>query len=324
MKAILCETFGPPETLRLAEIDSPLAGPGEVVVTIAAAALNFFDTLIIEDKYQFKPGLPFSPAGEFSGRIAAIGAGVSGVSIGDRVMAYSGWGAARQQIAVKADRLVPVPDNISDDIAAGLIVTYGTTIHALRDRAKLQPGETLAVLGASGGVGIAAVELGKAMGARVIACASSADKLAFCRAHGADELVDYSTGDLKSQLKALTGGKGADVIYDPIGGIYAEQALRATAWMGRFLVIGFAAGSIPKIPLNLALLKGCDIQGVFWGSFIERDPARQRANMEQILAWVGDGQLKPHTDRSYALADTPEALQAIAQRVVKGKIVITP
>lgn len=324
MKAVLSSHAGPPESLILAEIEPPVAGRGEAVVRVAAAALNFFDTLIIEDKYQVRPVRPFSPGAEFAGRITALGAGVTEFAIGDRVMAYRGFGAAREEIVVDAASLVNVPDTVGDDVAAGLTVTYGTTIHALKDRAGLKSGETLCVLGASGGVGVAAIELGKAFGARVIACAASPDKLEFCRRHGADAVIDYTRENLKERLKELTGGRGADVIYDPVGGELAEQALRAIAWQGRFLVVGFAAGAIPKIPLNLVLLKGCDLQGVFWGAFAEREPQAQRANMQQVLAWVGDGTLKPHVDQIFQLEETPAALRALSQRAVKGKIVIRP
>ena len=272
MKAILCTHFGGPDDLEFADLPDPVPGQGEVVVAIKAAALNFFDTLIIAGKYQFKPPFPFSPASEFAGVVESVGAGVTGLKAGDRVLGYGGHGAAREKIALSAQRVVKIPDTLDFDRAAGITVIYGTTLHALKDRAKLKPGETLAVLGASGGTGLAAIELGKLMGARVIACASSDEKLAFCRERGADETINYAKDDLKEALRRVTAGKGADVIYDPVGGPYAEAALRSIAWQGRFLVIGFAAGEIPKIPLNLALLKGCDIVGVFWGAFIERDP----------------------------------------------------
>jgi NADPH2:quinone reductase len=224
----------------------------------------------------------------------------------------------------KTDRVVRIPDALDFDRAAGVSVIYGTTLHALKDRARLREGETLAVLGASGGVGLAAIELGKVMGARVIACASSDDKLDFARRHGADDVINYARDDLKDALRRLTNGKGADVVYDPVGGPYAEPALRATAWQGRFLVIGFAAGEIPRIPLNLALLKGCDIIGVFWGSFVERDPAQHRANTAQLLAWCGEGKLSSHVHATYPLAEAPAALKAIASRRVMGKVILHP
>jgi NADPH2:quinone reductase len=324
MKALLCTRYGTPDDLTLAEIAEPIAGPGEAVVRVKAAALNFFDTLIIAGKYQTKPAMPFSPAAEFAGVVDSIGSGSSGVKAGDRVLGYLGYGAARERVVVAAQKLVPIPDALDFDRAAGLCVTYGTTLHALKDRGRLQRGETLAVLGASGGTGLAAVELGKVMGARVIACASSDDKLAFAKQHGADDGINYANEDLKDALRRVTGGRGVDVIYDPVGGGYAEQALRSIAWQGRFLVVGFAAGEIPKIPLNLALLKGCDIVGVFWGSFIERDPDGHRTNTLQILDWVAAGKLSAHVQAAYPLADAAAALKALAARKVMGKIVLRP
>jgi NADPH2:quinone reductase len=324
MKALLCTRYGTPDDLELADIADPTPGPDEAVVRVKAAALNFFDTLIIAGKYQTKPAMPFSPSAEFAGTVQSVGAGVSGFKAGDRVLGYSGYGAARERIAIKAERLVKIPDSLDFDRAAGLCVTYGTTLHALKDRARLKNGETLAVLGASGGVGLAAVELGKIMGARVIACASSADKIAFARKHGADEGIDYSKDDLKDALRRITDGRGADVIYDPVGGAYAEAALRSIAWLGRYLVIGFAAGEIPKLPLNLVLLKGCDVLGVFWGSWIQRDPAGHRANTEQLLGWCAEGKLSTHVHAVYPLADAPIALKAIAARQVMGKIILHP
>jgi NADPH2:quinone reductase len=324
MKALLCKHYGTPDDLTVADIAGPAAGPGEAVVRVRAAALNFFDTLIIAGKYQTKPAMPFSPAAEFAGVVDSVGEGVTGLKAGDRVLGYSGFGAAREQIAARADRLVPIPDTLDFDRAAGLCVTYGTTLHALKDRGHLRNGETLAVLGASGGVGLAAVELGKLMGARVIACASSDDKLAFVKKHGADDVINYARDDLKDALRNATGGKGAAVIYDPVGGPYAEPALRAIAWQGRLLVVGFAAGEIPKMPLNLALLKGCDIVGVFWGSFIERDPAGHRANTKQLLDWCAQGKLSAHVQAVYPLADAADALKALAARKVMGKIVLRP
>jgi NADPH2:quinone reductase len=324
MKALLCTRHGGPDDLVFTDIADPAPGPGEAVVRIRAAALNFFDTLIIAGKYQTKPPMPFSPAAEFAGEVESLGAGVTSLKAGDRVLGYSGYGAARERIALPADRLVKIPDGVDFDHAAGLCVTYGTTLHALKDRARLKRGETLAVLGASGGVGVAAVELGKLMGARVIACASSAEKIAFAREHGADDGIDYSTHDLKDELRRLTQANGADVIYDPVGGAYAEAALRSIAWQGRFLVVGFAAGEIPKLPLNLVLLKGCDVLGVFWGSWIARDPAGHRANTEQLLTWVAEGKLSPHVHAAYPLIDAPAALKAIASRQVMGKVILRP
>lgn len=324
MKALLCTRAGGPEDLELTDIAEPVAGSGEAVVGVAAAALNFFDLLIIAGKYQFKPEFPFSPSGEFAGVVESIGAEVTGLAPGDRVMGYVGWGAARERLAVAADRLVKIPDGLDFERAAGLSVTYGTSYYALKDRAGLRPGETLAVLGASGGVGLAAIELGKLLGARVIACASSDDKLAFARKHGADEGVNYAREDLRDGLKRLTGEHGVDVVYDPIGGAYAEKALRAMAWEGRYLVIGFAAGEIPKLPLNLVLLKSCDVRGVFWGSWITRDPATHRANSAELACWCAEGRLSAHVHAVYPLAQRAEALHAIADRKVMGKVVLRP
>jgi NADPH2:quinone reductase len=324
MKAVLCTRYAGPDELEIADIESPEAGPGEVVIGVKAAGLNFFDTLIIENKYQFKPELPFSPGAEVAGDVLSVGDGVTSVKPGDRVMAYTVWGGARAEIAVPEDAVIRMPDNLEYTVAAGLIVTYGTSLHALRDRAKLQPGETLAVLGASGGVGQAAVEIGKAMGAHVIACASSDDKLAFCKSLGADETLNYSQTDLKTGLKEMTGGKGVDVIYDPVGADMAEAAFRAIGWKGRFLVVGFAGGAIPKMPLNLALLKGADLVGVFWGDHLKREPELHRANMQQLLDWVLEGKVKPHIHKVYPLEQTAEALNAIARREVRGKVIVTP
>jgi NADPH:quinone reductase len=324
MKALLCTHYGTPDDLELADIADPAPGPGEAVVHIKAAALNFFDTLIIAGKYQTKPAFPFSPAAEFAGTVESLAPGVTSLKIGDRVLGMTGYGAARERIAVSAGKLVKLPDGLDFDRAAGLCVTYGTTLYALKDRARLKSGETLAVLGASGGVGLAAVELGKIMGARVIACASSAEKIEFARRHGADDGIDYGKDDLKDALRRVTEGRGADVIYDPVGGVYADAAIRSIAWLGRYLVVGFAAGEIPKLPLNLVLLKGCDVLGVFWGSWTERDPAGHRANTEQLLAWAAQEKLSSHVHATYPLAEAPAALKAIAARNVMGKVILRP
>jgi NADPH2:quinone reductase len=324
MKAVLCTRDGSAGDLVLGDVADPVAGAGEAVVKIAATALNFFDNLIIAGRYQFKPAHPFSPGAEFAGLVESVGAGVTGIKPGDRVMGYAGWGAARERIAIAAGRLVPLPPGLDFDRAAGLCVTYGTSYYALKDRAGLAASETLAVLGASGGVGLAAVELGKLMGAPVIACASSDDKLAFAQAHGADAVVNYDRDDLRDALKRLGGEHGVDVIYDPIGGRYAEAALRAIAWQGRFLVVGFAAGDIPKLPLNLVLLKSCDIRGVFWGSWTDREPAAHRANMADLVRWCADGKISGHVHAAYPLADAARALDDIAARRVMGKVVLRP
>ncbi len=324
MKAILCTHFCTAAELELAEIDEPRAGPDDAVVRVKAAALNFFDTLIIAGKYQHKPPFPFSPAAEFAGVVESVGAGVTGIAPGDRVMGNIGWGAARQAVAVPAQQLVKIPSTLDFDRAAGLTVTYGTTLYALRERAELKSGETLAVLGASGGTGLAAIEIGKIMGARVIACASSDDKLAFARDHGADETVNYASEDLRGALKKLGGDHGIDVVYDPVGGAYAEPAVRALAWHGRYLVVGFAAGEIPRLPLNLVLLKSCDIRGVSWGAWTKREPQGQHGLMKQIVEWCAQGKLSAHVHAIYPLADIAAALQAIADRKAMGKIVLRP
>ena len=324
MKALLCTRYGTPDDLSLADLPDPNPEAGEVVVRIRAAALNFFDTLIIANKYQTKPPLPFSPSAEFAGTVESTGPDVRTVKIGDRVMGYAGYGAARERIAIAEIKLIRIPDALDFDRAAGLCVTYGTTLHALKDRARLKPGETLAVLGASGGAGIAAVELGKLMQARVIACASSEEKIAFARKQGADDGINYTKDDLKDGLRRLTQGNGADVIYDPVGGAYAEAALRSIAWQGRFLVVGFAAGEIPKLPLNLVLLKGCDVLGVFWGSWIARNPGGHRFNTEQLLTWCVEGKLSSHVHAVYPLTEATTALKAIAAREVMGKVILRP
>lgn len=323
MKAALCKTLDGPDAIVIEDLPDPVAGPGEAVVRVKAAALNFFDTLLTRGKYQHKPPLPFSPVAEIAGTVESIGPGVSGVAPGMRVCGYMGSGGAREKVAIKADVLVPVPDAVSDEAASGITVTYGTGMHGLRDRGMIQKGETVAVLGASGGAGLAAVELAKLMGARVIAAASSDDKLAICQQHGADAVLNYASQDLKQGLRDLTDGRGVDVIYDCVGGDYAEPALRSMAWGGRFLVIGFAAGSIPKIPLNLTLLKSCAIVGVFWGEAAQRDPAGHRANMAQVLAWVADGRLKPHVHARYPLERTAEAIKSLETRQVAGKVILT-
>jgi NADPH:quinone reductase len=324
MKAVLCSRFGGPDDLEIRDIPPPVAGAGEAVVAVRAAALNFFDTLLIAGKYQLKPPFPFSPASEFAGVVDSVGSGVTALAPGDRVVGSMGSGAAREHVAVKVERLVQLPDRLDFDRAAGLTVTYGTTVHALKDRAQLKPGETLAVLGAAGGTGLAAIELGKLMGARVIACASSADKLAFARRHGADETVNYGEEDLKEALRRVTDGRGVDVIYDPVGGPYAEAAIRSIAWGGRFLVIGFAAGEIPKLPLNLVLLKGCDVRGVFWGQFTERHPEKHRANMAELMQWCADGKLSAHVHAVYPLEQIADALKELADRKAMGKILLRP
>ena len=324
MKAILCTRHGNPDDLVLADIPDPVAGPGEVVASVAAVGLNFYDTLIIAGKYQKQPPFPFSPGGEFAGVIESVGNGVATLAPGDRVIGYVTYGAARERLALPADRLTKLTVDLDLERAAGLAVTYGTAYHALNDRARLKPGETLAVLGATGGVGLAAVEIGKLMGARVIACASNDEKLAFARAHGADDGVDYAKEDLRDALKRIGGQHGIDVIFDPVGGTFSEAALRAIAWQGRHLVVGFAAGEIPKLPLNLTLLKGCDVMGVYFGDWVRREPQHYRAALDQLAQWAAAGRLSCHIDHIYPLAETPQALKALTERKAMGKVIVRP
>jgi NADPH:quinone reductase len=324
MKAVLCKSFGGPEGLVVEDVPEPRPGPGEALVRVSAAALNFFDTLIIENKYQLKPPLPFSPGAEFCGIVEALGPDVTELKIGERVIGSIGYGACRELVAAQAKRLIRVPEGVADEQAAGLTITYGTSLHALKDRAQVRAGETLAVLGAAGGVGLAAVEIGKLMGARVIACASSNDKLAVAREHGAELTLNYSKESLRDGLRRLTDGKGVDVLYDPVGGELAEPALRSMAWKGRYLVIGFAGGEIPKLPLNLVLLKGCDVLGVFWGSFVDREPEAHAANMAWLLEHVAAGRLSARVHAVYPLAETPAALGVLARREAKGKVLVRP
>ena len=322
MQAALCKSLDGPSALVIEDIPVPDPGSGEVRVRVHACALNFFDTLITRGKYQYKPQLPFSPAGEIAGVVDAVGPGVAEFKIGQRVCGFIGWGGARTFAIAQANALIPIPDGVSDEIAAGVSVTYGTAMHGLIDRGRLQAGDTVAVLGASGGAGLAAVEIAKLMGARVIAAASSDDKLAVCTSHGADAGLNYATSDLKQGLRDLTDGRGPDVIYDCVGGDHAEPALRAIGWMGRYLVIGFAGGPIPKIPLNLPLLKSCDIIGVFWGEVALRNPAAHTANIARVLAWIATGALKPHVHAVLPLEQIGAALGMLDRREVTGKLVL--
>jgi NADPH:quinone reductase len=323
VRAVLCREFGPPESLVIEDVDEPSAGDGQVVVDVQACAVNFPDVLIIQDLYQFKPPLPFSPGAEIAGVVNSLGTAVNGISVGDRVFASTGWGGLAEKIAVDAGAAIPIPDSIDFVTASAFLYAYGTSHYALKDRGRLQPGETLVVLGAAGGVGLAAVEIGALMGARVIAAASSDDKLELCREHGAAETINYASEDLKTRIRELTSGAGADVVYDPVGGPYSEPALRSTAWDGRFLVIGFAAGDIPAVPLNLTLLKGSQIVGVFWGAFVGRDPEGHRRNVEELMGWWRDGRLRPHVSSTYPLERAAEAIRELADRKAKGKVVVT-
>jgi NADPH2:quinone reductase len=291
---------------------------------VTAVGLNFFDTLLLRNQYQMSPPLPFSPGAEIAGIIEGVGANVPDFKLGHRVVAYVGGNGCREKVVTKAKNAVLIPDGVSDEVAAGITITYGTALHGLKDRADLQAGETVAILGAAGGAGLAAVEIAKLMGARVIAVASSGDKLAFAREHGADEGINYETEDLKTRLKQLTKPKGVDVLYDPVGGAYAEPSLRAMSWEGRYLVLGFASGTIPRIPLNLVMLKGCAIIGVFWTAFVERYPEKHRANMIQLLDWCQQGLISPHIHASFALVETATALSLIEGRKVTGKVIVNP
>jgi NADPH:quinone reductase len=322
MKAVLCKAYGPPESLVIEEIESPTPGPGEVVISVDAASVNFPDVLIIQNKYQFKPPLPFSPGSEVAGVVKAAGEGVTGLAPGDRVMAFTTYGGFAEEVKTEARRVLAIPEGMDATTAAAFGLTYATSDHALRDRGALKAGETLLVLGAAGGVGIAAIEIGKAIGARVIACASTDGKLEVCREHGADETINYTTGDLRERIKQATDGKGVDVVYDPVGGPYTEPALRSLAWRGRLLVVGFAAGEIPKIPLNLPLLKGCSIVGVFWGEFFRREPGPFADAMRQLGRWFAEGRLKPHVSATFPLERASDALTMMANRQALGKVVI--
>jgi len=322
MKAVLCKQHGLPDTLVVEDIPSPKAGAKQVVITVKACGVNFPDTLIIQNKYQFKPELPFSPGGEVAGIIKEVGEGVSHLNVGDTVIAMTGWGGFAEEVLTDASRVFPVPPVFDFKTAATFAYVFGTSYHALKDRAQLKEGETVLVLGASGGVGLAAVQLAKVMGAKVIAAASTEAKLAVCSQYGADAIVNYSDDNWREQVKVLTEGKGVDVVYDAVGGHYAEPALRSMAWNGRYLVVGFAAGDIPKIPLNLPLLKGCAVVGVFWGEFATRQKKDNQANMMQLFGWLMQGKLKPHISAEYPLEQAAQALNDLLERKATGKVVL--
>ncbi|MCB0842599.1 MAG: NADPH:quinone oxidoreductase family protein [Bacteroidetes bacterium] len=324
MKAVLCKSYGPPESLVVEDIPSQSPGKGQILLEVKACGVNFPDTLIIEGKYQFKPEMPFSPGGEIAGIIKEVGEGVKQYKVGQKVFAMTGWGGFAEEVVADAKICFPIPDGMDFVTASSFSMTYGTSMHALQDRARMKEGETLLVLGAAGGVGLAAVEIGVQLGAKVIAAASTQEKLDFCREYGAVETINYSKEDLKSRIKELTDGKGVDVVYDPVGGAYSEAALRGTAWKGRYLVIGFASGEIPQVPLNLPLLKGCQIVGVFWGSFAQRNPQANMMNFMQLIQWFREGKLKPHIHATYGLEDAAKALHDILDRKVKGKVVLVP
>ena len=323
MKAALCKSLDGAKSLVVETVPEPSAGSGQAIVRVEAVGLNFADTLITSGKYQWKPDLPFSPGAEIAGVIESLSVEHPGLAPGQRIMAYVNWGAARQKIAVDAGALIPIPDAVPMTVAAGLSVTYGTAMHGLSNRGRLKSGETVVVTGAAGGAGQAAIEIAKLMGARVIAVASSPEKCAFAKAAGADETIEFPGTDLKAAVRALTDGNGADVVYDCIGGAASEPLVRVLAWQGRFLVVGFAAGEIPKIPLNLLLLRGAEMAGVFWGEAVRRAPERHRANMLQVLDWVAAGRLKPHIHGTYPLDQIGEALSVLERREATGKVVVT-
>ncbi|MDR5820397.1 NADPH:quinone oxidoreductase family protein [Caballeronia sp. LZ043] len=322
MRAVRCNEHGLPATLAIETLPDLHPEAGELVIDVKAASVNFPDVLIIQNKYQFKPPLPFTPGAEFAGVVRAVGAGVAGFAPGMRVAAYTAHGAFAEQARVNAADVIALPDNLDFSAAAAFMLAYGTSYHALVDRGALQPGDTLLVLGAAGGVGLAAIQIGKLVGARVIAAASSVEKLAFCREHGADEVIDYAHEDLRERIKTLTGGNGPDVIFDPVGGAYAEPAFRSIGWRGRYLVVGFANGEIPKLPLNLALLKGASVVGVFWGHHMKHEHALAEQEFAALIEWIKTGKLRPVITKRYTLDQTPQALDDMMNRRVTGKIVI--
>ena len=323
MKALLCNSLGLPDALVYDDMPDPVPGPGQVLIEMKAAGVNFPDALVIQGKYQFKPPLPFAPGSELAGVVLALGEGVRNVKVGDRVIASCRYGAFAEKVIAQSAQLIPLPKGISFEVGASFTLAYGTSYHAIKGRAGLKAGETMLVLGAAGGVGLAAIQIGKALGARVIAAASTAEKLAICRDNGADETINYSTEDLRERVKELTGGKGPDVIYDPVGGVYAEPAFRSIAWGGRYLVIGFAGGEIPSLPLNLPLLKGASIVGVFWGEFVTRELPNFIKDLTEMLGLIAQGKLRPYISARYALPQGAQALNDLLNRKVTGKVVIT-
>ena len=323
MRAILCKELGPADKLVIEDVPSPQVSGDGVKVKVKAAGLNFPDTLIIEGKYQIKPELPFSPGGEMAGEIIEVGPDVKNLKPGMRVMGLTGYGSFAEEMVIGESRVIPVPDGMKDETAAAFSMVYGTSYHALKQRANIQPGETLVVTGAAGGTGLAAVQIGKAMGARVIAVCSTAEKLEVARANGADVLINYSEKDLKTELKAATNGQGADVAYDAVGGDAFDALSRCMAWNGRLLVIGFASGTIPKLPVNLTLVKGYGVLGVFWGTFTMKQPKDYAQNMRELLQWYVDGKVKVVIDQAYPLENTVDALNKVMNRQVTGKVILT-
>ncbi|MFC4638249.1 NADPH:quinone oxidoreductase family protein [Deinococcus hohokamensis] len=322
MRAVLCQSFDQPETLSVQTLPDPQPGPGEVVLAVEAAGVNYPDALMVMGQYQVRPPLPFTPGAEAAGRVLSVGEGVTHLRPGQAVVAFTGTGAFASQLKADARAVTALPDGLAPEVAAGLPLAYGTAMHALIQRAQLQHGETLLVLGASGGVGLAAVMIGKALGARVIAGVSTAEKGEVARRHGADEVINYTETDLREALKALQ--VSPDVVFDPVGDRLAEPAFRSIAWGGRYLVIGFAGGEIPRLPLNLPLLKGASLVGVFWGEFARRDPQGNARNLARLAAWIMQGEVRPLISERYALEDAPRALRALLDRRVTGKVVLTP
>ncbi len=324
MKAVLCKSLDGPDALVLAEMDRTTPGEGEIAIRVEAVSLNFFDTLMVRGKYQNRPDLPFSPGGEVAGTVARTGPGAGGLEPGQRVLAYTGYNGCREEVVAPAGSVIPIPDGVAAEAAAALPIAYGTALHGLEDRGHVKPGQTVLILGATGGAGLAAVEVAVCLGANVVAAGSSDEKLKLCAEHGAKELLNLGHGDVKEAVRSLNGGKGPEIIYDCIGGPYAEPALRGIAWGGRYLVVGFAAGEIPKIPLNLLLLKGCELVGVFWGRHAKLNPEAFREQMARLVNWCAEGAIRPHIDLVLPLEKTAEALRMIESRRVKGKIIVKP
>ena len=324
MQAIVCKAWGPPEDLVLASVDLPALQPGQVRIRVRAAGVNFPDVLIVQKKYQQQPALPFTPGNEVAGEVIEVAPDVVHLHPGDAVVSFCNLGGFAEEVIAPADATHAMAPGLSFETAAAFTLTYGTSWHALCDRAALRAGETVLVLGASGGVGLAAIEIARAVGARVIAAASSAEKLALCREHGADALIDYEHEDFREAIKRHTDGRGPDVIFDPVGGKYAEPAFRSIAWRGRYLVVGFANGQIPAVPWNLALLKSASLVGVFWGEFVRREPQAHEAGMATLLGWLSEGKLRPHVSTTYPLAETAQALIDLRDRRATGKLVIVP
>lgn len=322
MKAVLAKAFAPLEQLAYEDVAPQSAGPGQAVIAVRACGVNFLDGLIVQGKYQSKPPLPFSPGAEVAGLVKAVGAGVTGLTVGMPVLALTGYGGFAEEVLTEASNLMPLPQGMDFATAACFPIVYGTSHHALKERAQIRSGETLLVLGAGGGVGLTAVEIGKILGARVIACASSEEKLALAQARGADALINYATSDLRERVKELTAGKGVDVVYDPVGGAYAEPAVRSLGFLGRYLVIGFASGEIPKIPLNLLLLKQASLVGVFWGAYAKLRPAENAANFAELFGWYAQGRLHPHVSATFPLSGFREALDQVMNRRARGKVVL--